>query len=363
MKRSEEQIGVDREKAVIGMKICRDRKMDVEKEKEREKKKEKMKIKRSEMSEFESEVRLEVEKDRIKDMRDKKTEEEIVADRKKAKKGMQKYRYRKTEEEKEADRENMRELLADDLPEVMEYKKIKKKHNMRILRKNMSSIQVKKHKSKAIEGMKEFREDGRLRKYADRGKQNVDEFKDWTKYHEKNEMNSNLLDKLKPDIVQQINEKFRIEKEVSRAREKERRFEKLQFKEFRLTDEEKKEFAALRKERHESCMKNQKARDKKVILALQDDIKEQKLEYYYERELTLTEEERKDFDKLRQDIYKDFRKMNDKEKEKTIPRNVLPNEYGESGEVTKIQERESSISNTPGTKNSKKKKTLTITFA
>ena len=39
--------------------------------------------------------------------------------------------------------------------------------------------------------MKDFRADGRLREYADRGKQNISEFKNWRKYFEKNEMNSN----------------------------------------------------------------------------------------------------------------------------------------------------------------------------
>ena len=285
-----------------------------------------------------------------------------MADREKAKEGMRKYRYRKTEDEKEADREKMRELLEKDSTEVKEYKKIKNKHRKRILRKKRSIEQLKKQKSEASEGMKEFREYGRLRKYSDRGKQNIGDFNDWRKYHETNEINSNLLTKFKPDIVQKINETFRMENEEAREREKERKFEKLQFKEFRLTDEETKEFAALRKERHESCMKNQKAKDKKVILALQDDIKERKLEYYYDRELTLTEEERKDFAKFRQDLYEDFRKINDKE-EKTIPRNSLPNVYEESGEVTNTHERERNIVNIPGNKNIKKKKILTITFA
>ena len=311
----------------------------------------------------------------MKDMRDKRTEEKIVADRKKTKEDTRNYRYRKTEEEKEAkeakEAKKMKQLLENNLAEVKEYKKIKKKHFMRKVRTNRSSEQHTEDKSKASTGMKDFRADGRLRKYADRGKQNISEFKDWRKYFAKNEMNSTLLNKSKPDIVQQINETYRIEKEDRKERERSRKLANLQFKEFRLTAEEKKEYADLRQERHESCMRSQRARDEKAVLALHDDKKKQKLEDYYEREGTLTEEERKEFLKLRQDLYEDFRKMNNEEK-KSNPCNFPPNwddfkkmkviEEDPKEEIEhETKEKEANSVSIP--KNSKKRKILTITFA
>ena len=314
----------------------------------------------------------------MKDMRDKRTEEKIVADRKKTKEDTRNYRYRKTEEENEAkeakEAKKTKQLLENNLSEVKEYKKIEKKHIMRKVRTNRSSEQHTEDKSKASTGMKDFRADGRLRKYADRGKQNISEFKDWRKYFEKNEMNSTLLNNSKPDIVQQINETHRIEKEERKEREISRKLANLQFKEFRLTADEKKEYAALRQERHESCMRSQRARDEKVVFALHDDMKKQKLVDFYEREGTLTEKERKEFLKLRQDLYEDFRKMNNEEKE-TNPCNFPPNwdkfkkmEVTEEDQVEEIEhentitkEKEENSVSIPN--KSKKRKILTITFA
>ena len=329
MKRSEENIMTDRKKATVRMKKCRERETDCE-----------------------LDLRRQEDIDRKTEMREKRTEEEIKSDREKAKVGMIKLRER------------------EEYEEYKEYEKLKDKHRHRKFRKNMSSEDHQYQREKANQGMKEFRERGRLRKYAERSNQNTEEFDDWRKYKRKNEKNSRILERFKPDLVEQINEKNRIDREERREREFLERYTELQRFEFRGTEKQKIEFSALKQELHESVTKKRKKEDIETALAVQDETKVKKLEYYYEREAILNEEERQEFNDLRAALYKEFRKMNNI-KENPNPANLPPNwdmfkKMKEKDEIkekneTKKQE-EASIMTVLRKENTTKKKVLKITY-
>ena len=281
------------------------------------------------------------EREKKRKARLKRSNEEIIADRQRAVEGMKKCR-------------------ENDLAEIKAYKIIENKHRMRKIRKNLSAEKIKQQKVKSNQGMKDFREKGWLKKYADRGKQSIDELIDWRRYKEKKEIYSKTLEKYKPDIVQQINENSRIEKEKFREIERSRKIKHFQMNERRgLTEEQQNEYSALLRERHVSCMREQKQRDEKVVLALQDEVKHRKLEDYYDREIMLKEDEREEFTKLRMELYKDYKKMNDTRK-KVVNKNKQ-NQLKQKGDKTDMEKKEQS--SVVKTKNSKQKKKLKITLA
>ena len=77
---------------------------------------------------------------------------------------------------------------------------------------------------KAKKGMRIFREEGRLRDHAYRGRPNSNEINDWKKFRENGEGHAEILNKRKPDIVQVLNERVRDEKErlrIQKEREEE----------------------------------------------------------------------------------------------------------------------------------------------
>ena len=130
-----------------------------------------------------------------------------------------------------------------------------------------------------------------------------------------------------------------------------------------LTEEQQNEYSDLLRERHVSCMREQKQRDEKAVLALQDEVKRRKLEDYYDRELMLKEDEREEFTKLRMELYKDYKKMNDIEentRKKVVNKNKQ-NQLKQKGDKTDMEKKEQS--SVVKTKNSKQKKKLTITLA
>ena len=324
------------------------------------------------------------EREKKRKSRLKRSNEEIKAERERALEGMKKCRERKTTFDKELRRETEKDRInktrENNFDEIKEYNKIENKHRMRKYRRNVSTEERVLKKLKANQGMKDLRDKGRLQKYADRGQQNTDKLIDWRRYKEKNETNLKTLEKCKPDIVQQINEKVKIEKEEFRSRERRRKIEHFQFYEkYGLTEDQKNEYSALLEERHMVCMKEQKQRDKNVVLALQDDIKDRKLEDYYDREKTLTEDERKEFTKLRVELYKNFRTMNNiekdtkkmKQKEEVNMKKIVNeskentcNKLKQNGEKADIKENEKNrVEKICKTKNSKQRKKLTITFA
>ena len=79
--------------------------------------------------------------------------------------------------------------------------------------KNLSPAKKQELKAQAKQGMSLLRQKGRLRKFTRRSKPNQEEFRDWEEYKKQNRDNSQFLELAKPDIVQKINEKERVEKE------------------------------------------------------------------------------------------------------------------------------------------------------
>ena len=67
-----------------------------------------------------------------------------------------------------------------------------------------------------------FREEGRLKQFKERNKKNVDQTMDWKKFIKKSKQHADMSEKIKPDIVQKVNEMKREEKEqVRRQKQKE----------------------------------------------------------------------------------------------------------------------------------------------
>ena len=61
--------------------------------------------------------------------------------------------------------------------------------------------------------MRVFREEGRLKAHVSRMKKNTSEMDNWKKYTKKSKTHAEIVKKKKPDIIQQLNEKVREEKE------------------------------------------------------------------------------------------------------------------------------------------------------
>ena len=208
-----------------------------------------------------------------------------------------KYRLKMSEKKAELERskakEGMQKFRATEEDGFVEYDRLKNKLRMRKVRSNLSAEEADSQKNDNLQGMKMFRKEGRLRKFKGRTKRNLDELTSWREFQEKNESNSRVLEVLKPDIVQRINEKTRIEEEERREKT-------------RIEEEESRE---LFQSRRSKCLAGLKAYDMKVVSAVDiDDTRKKKLVDFHEREKNLNEQERSDFTKLRQAIYSEYRK-------------------------------------------------------
>ena len=214
---------------------------------------------------------------------------------------------------------------------------------MRAHRNGMVLEEKQAEKLKSKDGMKIFRKEGRLRTFKSRGLKNVDPLKDWQDYYEKNDDSADLLNKYKPDIVNLINEKVRVEKEQRRERARTLRFEELMRRDNRLTEDEKKEYDDLRQEIHEEWLTKEKERDMEAIRALQDYSSVSKLDYWYEYYKDHSNwclRERGEFTHIRIKLYADYKRLKEKEKdidyEETAMKNhVHPNESDDQEGATK----------------------------
>ena len=105
-----------------------------------------------------------------------------------------------------------------------EFQLISLKHRNRSSRNLRSGKMKLRENLKAKKGMRNFREEGRLRDHAYRGKTNSSELNDWKEFRENGDRHAEKLDKMRPDIVQILNKGVREEKErlrIQREREEE----------------------------------------------------------------------------------------------------------------------------------------------
>jgi hypothetical protein len=276
LKMTDEQIETSREQLRKRMAKFRENFTDDEQEAFKEKDRLRKVSVRQDETLDEEKMRLSKDRERKEDIKQRRSEEEIEVHRE--------YNRQK----KAASRDNQQN-------EIKEYEEIEIKHKNRILRQNLSKDEKSELGANAKQGMSLLRNKGRCRKYVKRSKPNIDEFSDWKDYTKKSHDNLKFLELMKPDIVLQINEKARIEKEKQknelREWKKEQRYKELNNKNYReVNDTEKKELEVMKQERHESSMKIQKEKDMEMIKALNCESLSSELDYWYEyQELVTTD--------------------------------------------------------------------------
>ena len=97
---------------------------------------------------------------------------------------------------------------------VKEFEKIELKHRIRGLRSKRTEQEKIEQNLKAKEGMKDLREKGRIKPYKERKERNISKEVDWKNFMRKSRQHADMADKLKPDIVQVINENNRKDTEL-----------------------------------------------------------------------------------------------------------------------------------------------------
>ena len=198
----------------------------------------------------EKDLRLEKERERKKRDMEERSEDEI-------------------EDFKNMNKEEKRKSRKERNEEIRDYQKIENKHKRRLTRKNISKEQKFEMNQVATEGMRKLRLDGRLKPFIEGGKQNNSEVNDFKKYYEASADNSELLNGIRPDIMAQINEINRKEKEELRDRQEKRKLKDFEEREFhenielRPTEKEKEEVAQIKKKILEKKEKEKKMKDLK----------------------------------------------------------------------------------------------------
>ena len=239
--RTPEKVELDREKAQKRMKEINEKKSEEEKQQQRNISKMRMRKTRENLNNdinFDGipEKYLKREKEenmkRIRKIRSHQTEEENMREKLKTKERMRALRARLTEEEKEIEREELRnrmkKLRLEKKVEDSDYEKIVQRQKLRGLRANFSGKQHLIANLKAKKGMQLLNNEGRLRTFSGRDSgiskaQRKNEFLEWKNYLGKSEGHQQRLAELKPDLVERINEHFRLEKENKNKKEESQR--------------------------------------------------------------------------------------------------------------------------------------------
>ena len=126
--------------------------------------------------------------------------------------------FEQWEEDFKQDRERKKNQ-KEGMDEVeREFGKINCKHQKRKLRSERTGKEKLQQNLKAKKGMRIFREVGRFIDHKDRIKQNSSEVVDWERFQKESKSNADMIDEMKPDNVQQINEKMREERERLRKK-------------------------------------------------------------------------------------------------------------------------------------------------
>ena len=111
---------------------------------------------------------------------------------------------------------------------VTEFEKINLKHQNRDRRGKRSGKEKLMENLNSKKGMRLFRKEGRLKQYIERVKKNTDQTMDWRNFIKKSKDHADMTSKLKPDIIQKVNEMFREEKEqLRRQKQKEEENERI----------------------------------------------------------------------------------------------------------------------------------------
>ena len=95
-----------------------------------------------------------------------------------------------------------------------DFEKLTLKHKKRKLRIQRSGREKLQQKLKAKKRMRILRDEGRLRKYSDRQKQNSSETIDWRKFIKQSKKNNDIVNLKDPDLVQRLNEETRKENQL-----------------------------------------------------------------------------------------------------------------------------------------------------
>ena len=95
-----------------------------------------------------------------------------------------------------------------------DFEKLTLKHKKRKLRIQRSGREKLQQNLKAKKGMRLLCEEGMLRKYSDRYKQNSSETIDWRKFIKQSKKNNDIVNLKDPDLVQRLNEETRKENKL-----------------------------------------------------------------------------------------------------------------------------------------------------
>ena len=112
-------------------------------------------------------------------------------------------------EDKEKVNERRRNLRGNKDEKEVEFERLSSKHRIRTLRNQRTGKEKLKQNLMSKKGMRLFREEGRLKAYKDRMKQNSSETADWKQFIQNSERNADMVEQLKPDIVKRINKESR----------------------------------------------------------------------------------------------------------------------------------------------------------
>ena len=99
---------------------------------------------------------------------------------------------------------------------VTEFEKICSKHQKREWRTKRNGKEKLIENLNSKKGMRLFREEGRIKQFKERNKKNTDQAMDLKKFMKKSKHHAKMAAKLKPDVIQKVNEIFREEKEQLR---------------------------------------------------------------------------------------------------------------------------------------------------
>ena len=139
-------------------------------------------------------------RERVRNLRTRKTVEEIATDNQKAKKGMRELRSKQSEDENQ----------------IKQYIKIVDKHKKRESRAKRSGKEHLMQNLQSKKGMRMLKSKGRQYDFQRRVNKNKTESLDWKGFLQRGEKYRELLENEKPDIVEQLNEQIRNDKERER---------------------------------------------------------------------------------------------------------------------------------------------------
>ena len=204
----------ERKKEERDRKSFEDRKADCEADRERKKEK------RDRKSFEDWKADCEADRERKNEERDRKSFEDWKADCEADRERKKDERDRKTFEEWKADCEadKVRKKYEREQRDesINDFEKISLKHQKRDNRKERTGKEKLMQNLESKKGMRLLREKGRLKDFKERINRNTHQETDWKNFIQKSEKHAAMAVKIKPDIVQRVNEMLRDEKELLR---------------------------------------------------------------------------------------------------------------------------------------------------